>query len=197
MDVPQAQHTKEKTRHVDVTSGGRIECTSQDGHSMHEEHHSITNAGLQMAPRGGCEETPRIQGCMFTSTVRNVPAVLQKGEGGTAVSEFNSLLSSSTDAEPSRKRLVPTTAKRVVLLLNVSPRLQATAACEAAGLTVVHLQGFGAPLEPSTTLMAAKKMIREGRVLWLHGRVKPHHWSKPTWFTQCCRLAHRPRHSGL
>ena len=164
---------------------------SQKGTSLHEEERLITKAGLQVFPWGGCEETPRIQGCMLTSMARNVPAVLQMGEGGSAVPEFNSLLSSSTDVDPSGERSGTTTAKRVVLLLNVSPGQQATATCEAAGLTVVSLQRFGSPLEPSSTLMAAKKMIREGRVIWLHGRVRPHYWSKPTWFTQCCRLAHR------
>ena len=56
---------------------------------------------------------------------------------------------------------------------------------------MIHIQGFAAQRQPSCTLMSVKQSIREGRVLWLHGRVKPQHWSKPTWFTQCCRLAHR------
>ena len=27
--------------------------------------------------------------------------------------------------------------------------------------------------------------------VWLQGRVTPRHWTNPTWFTQCCRMAHR------
>ena len=140
-------------------------CTSQDVHSMHVESQPITEAGLPMTSGGGREVSPCVQGCLVTSAAQKRPVELQKGEGRAAEPEFKSLPWFSKNADPCGKRPNMSTAKRVVLLLNVSPPPQEAAACEAAGLTVLHLPGFGVPQVPSATLMTAKKMIREGRVL--------------------------------
>ena len=75
-------------------------------------------------------------------------------------SEFNSEQENSLVTDSGSSRLELKTAMRVILLLNVSQRPQTTAEFEASGITVVHIQGFGAPHEPTTTLMSVKKFIR-------------------------------------
>ena len=157
---------------------------------LHDASCLLTDAGLQKTARGGCVESPRIQGCATTASTSDVPIRLLKG-GREDASEFRTLPVKAPYAATGGERTGLNTSKRMILLLNVSPQPQTSVALDAAGITVVPLRRFGTLHEPTTTLMAVKRAIREGRVLWLHGRVKPQHWTKPTWFTQCCRLAHR------
>ena len=79
-----------------------------------------------------------------------------------------------------------TTAKRIALFFNVSLPSHLAKWLEHQGTIVYTLHKFGTFGVPRTALMIAKKLIREGRVMWLHGRVAPQHWSNPTWITQCC-----------
>ena len=81
--------------------------------------------------------------------------------------------------------------KRVAVFLNVSLQPPQVKLLEAQGVTALSVLRFGAFQEPVSTLMRVKKLIREGRVVWLHGRVTPQQWTNPTWFTQCSRMAHR------
>ena len=81
--------------------------------------------------------------------------------------------------------------KRTAVFLNVALLPHQADRLRAQGVTALTVQRFGAFQEPVSTLMQVKRLIREGRVVWLHGRVTPRHWTNPTWFTQCCRMAHR------
>ena len=165
---------------------------SRGEHMMHDTGQSVTDTKVRETSRGGRVDTPRVQGCSTTSMTSVESGSLPEGEARrTESSEFTLRPGSRPQSVFSGERAELTTAKRIVILLNVSPQPQTTAGLQASGFSVVHLLGFGTPQEPTSTLMSVKRGIREGRVLWLHGRVKPQHWTKPTWFTQCCRLAHR------
>ena len=164
--------------------------TSCGKRKLHEASRLGTETGSQATARGGCVETPRIQGCKTTSLTLDGPSELLEGACRPSdSSEFNSVQGNSRIADPGSRRSELSTAKRVVLLLNVSQQPQTTAVFDASGIKVIYIQGFAAPQEPTSTLMSVKQSIREGRVLWLHGRVKPQHWTKPTGWTRCCTAA--------
>ena len=179
-----------KARHVALTSGGQKGSLGRGSHDLHEDSRPLTNAGLRVTARGGCVVSPRIQGCGPTESTPIVPVGLP--EGGLADrSQFTTLPIGTPRAVAGDACEELTLAKRIVLFLNVSPPTQPSAALETAGVTAVYWRGFGTLQTPAAVLMSVKRAIREGRVLWIHGRVTPQHWSRPTWFTQCCRLAHR------
>ena len=81
--------------------------------------------------------------------------------------------------------------KRIFVCLNdfVSPTDEAR--LNSAGIVVQRICKFGRMATPLSALSSVKTWIRQGRVVWLHGVLHRAHWQRPTWATQCCRLAHR------
>ena len=82
-------------------------------------------------------------------------------------------------------------AKRIVLLLNATLGDERLRALAHANLTVKRYSNFGRITTPLNELRTAKQLIRQGRVIWVHAEVRPIHYTRPTWFTQTCRSAHR------
>ena len=115
--------------------------TSRGEHTLHDAGHSVTDTKLRATARGGRVGTPRVQGCNTTSETTVGPGRLPEGARQTDVSEFSRRPGNSPQAESNGGRPVLTTAKRIVLLLNVSPQPQTTASLQAPGITVVHLLG--------------------------------------------------------
>ena len=119
--------------------------TSRGEHTLHDAGHTVTDTKLRATARGGRVGTPRVQGCSTTSETSVGPGRLPEGARQTDVSEFSRRPGNSPQAESNGVRPELTTAKRIVLLLNVSPQPQETASFQASGITGVHLLGFGAP----------------------------------------------------
>ena len=132
--------------------------TSRGEHMMHDTGQSVTDTKLRETSRGGRVDTPRVQGCSTTSMTSVGTGRLPEGEARrTESSEFSLRPGSRPQSESSGERPELTTAKRIVLLLNVSPPPQTTAGLQALGISVVHLLGFGTPQEPTSTLMLVKR----------------------------------------
>ena len=68
---------------------------------------------------------------------------------------------------------------------------EAAGKLKAAWLAVKHFLQYGVFNSSMQALNKIKKWIREGRVIWLHAVIKPVSYTRPTWFTQLCRAAHR------
>ena len=81
--------------------------------------------------------------------------------------------------------------KSIFLCLNSSVSPAEVQRLQTAGRTVQIIRRFGQAITPLNVPAEIKSLIRQGRVVWIHGVIKRVHWQKPTWTTQCCRLAHR------
>ena len=81
--------------------------------------------------------------------------------------------------------------KRIFVCLNVNVSLEDSQWLGSIGVDVHIVHSFGQAIAPKSVLLQIKAMLRQGRVIWLHGQIRKQHWERPTWFTQACRLAHR------
>ena len=166
-----------------LTNKGLLGQVNSDHCSLNPQSQTIVEPRLHEATKQGGRAATAMsdQGCRSTSGSDSTPSAFLKGRAQQpSPSKTDSTQVNSLCGKAPTPQTTETTAKRIVLLLNVSLQPQQTAELSRHGVTAVTLQRFGTPLEPTTTLMTAKKLIREGRVVWLHGRVTPQHWTKPT-----------------
>ena len=61
----------------------------------------------------------------------------------------------------------------------------------AMGGSVLTLRRFGEANSEASQLMRVKKLLREGRAIWLRSLVAERHTVNAQWIAQCCRTAHR------
>ena len=81
--------------------------------------------------------------------------------------------------------------KRILVAFNAAPDIELDEAVRRSGGKLLCLSNFGEANAEVAQLMHVKRLLREGRVIWLRAEVSLKHVPNAKWLSQCCRMAHR------